>query len=72
MSKVPWHITMSLDGFIAPRDYSTEWMSEHGSAGPTGRAVMERTGAILAGAAATTWACGPAQGRAPSTGRPSA
>jgi dihydrofolate reductase len=49
MSKVLWHITMSLDGFIAPRDYSTEWMSEHGSAGPMGREVMERTGAILAG-----------------------
>jgi dihydrofolate reductase len=49
MSKVLWHITMSLDGFIAPRDYSTEWMFEHGSAGPMGREVMERTGAILAG-----------------------
>jgi dihydrofolate reductase len=49
MSTVLWHITMSLDGFIAPRDYSTEWMFEHGSAGPLGREVMERTGAILAG-----------------------
>lgn len=49
MSKVLWHITMSLDGFIAPRDYSAEWMFEHGSAGPMGREVMERTGAILAG-----------------------
>jgi dihydrofolate reductase len=49
MSKVLWHITMSLDGFIAARDYSTEWMFEHGSAGPMGREVMERTGAILAG-----------------------
>jgi dihydrofolate reductase len=49
MSKVLWHITMSLDGFIAPRDYSAEWMFEHGSAGPMGSEVMERTGAILAG-----------------------
>jgi dihydrofolate reductase len=49
MSKVLWHITMSLDGFIAPRDYSTQWMFEYGSAGPMGREVMERTGAILAG-----------------------
>jgi hypothetical protein len=49
MSKVLWHITISLDGFIAPHDYSTEWMFEHGSAGPMGREVMERTGAILAG-----------------------
>ena len=49
MSEVLRHITMSLDGFIAPRDYSAEWMFEHGSAGPMGREVMERTGAILAG-----------------------
>jgi dihydrofolate reductase len=49
MSKVLWHITMSLAGFIAPRDHSTEWMFEFGSAGPMGREVMERTGAILAG-----------------------
>ncbi len=49
MSKVLWHITMSLNGFIAPRDYSTEWMFAYGSAGPLGREVMERTGAILAG-----------------------
>ena len=33
MSKVLWHITMSLDGFVLPRDYSTEWMSQHGNAG---------------------------------------
>lgn len=49
MSQVLWHITMSLDGFIAPRDYSAEWMFEHGGAGPMGREVIERTGAILAG-----------------------
>jgi dihydrofolate reductase len=49
MSTVLWHITMSLDGFIAPRDDSTEWMFGFGSAGPVGREVMERTGAILAG-----------------------
>jgi dihydrofolate reductase len=49
VSKVLWHVTMSLDGFIATRDNSTAWMFEHGSAGPMGREVMERTGAILAG-----------------------
>ena len=27
MSKVLWHITMSLDGFIAPRDYSTDTLA---------------------------------------------
>ena len=41
---------MSLDGFIAPRDYSAEWMFDHGSAGPMGSEVMERTGAISPGA----------------------
>ena len=49
MSKVLWHVTLSLDGFIAPRDNSAEWMFEYGSAGPMGREVMDRTGAILAG-----------------------
>jgi hypothetical protein len=43
------HITMPLDGFIAPRDDTTEWMSGHGDPGPMGREVIERTGAILAG-----------------------
>ena len=49
MSKVLWHVTLSLDGFIAPRDNSAEWMFEYGSAGPMGREVMERAGVILAG-----------------------
>lgn len=49
MSKVLWHITMSLDGFIAPSDHSTGWMFGHGSAGRMGTEVMERTGAVLAG-----------------------
>jgi dihydrofolate reductase len=49
MSKVLWHVTMSLDGFIAPPDNSPEWMFAFGGAGPMGREVMERTGAILAG-----------------------
>jgi dihydrofolate reductase len=49
MSRVLWHITASLDGFIAARDHSTEWMFGSGRAGPMGREVMERTGAILAG-----------------------
>lgn len=49
MSKVLWHITMSLDGFIAARDDSPEWMFGHGSVGRMGQEVIERTGAILAG-----------------------
>jgi dihydrofolate reductase len=46
---VIWHITMSVDGFIAPRDDSPEWMFGHGGVGPMGHEVIERTGAILAG-----------------------
>ncbi|MBU3062200.1 dihydrofolate reductase family protein [Nocardia sp. NEAU-G5] len=49
MTKVLWHITMSLDGFIAPADDSVEWMFGHGSAGPLGMETVERTGAVLSG-----------------------
>jgi dihydrofolate reductase len=49
MSKILWHITASLDGYIAPRDDSTEWMFGHGKAGPMRQEAMERTGAILTG-----------------------
>src|SRR5487761_476256 len=49
MTKVLWHVTMSLDGFIAPPDDSVEWMFGHGSAGPIGQEIMTRTSAILAG-----------------------
>jgi dihydrofolate reductase len=35
MARVIWHVTMSLDGFIAGRDGSMEWVvahwSEHGA-----------------------------------------
>jgi dihydrofolate reductase len=52
MSKVIWHITMSLDGFIAGPDDSMEWAFESfGASGPSRCAdeVMNTTGAILAG-----------------------
>lgn len=49
MTKVLWHITMSLDGFIAPMDDSTEWMFGYGAAGPIGLETMKRTGAVLSG-----------------------
>jgi dihydrofolate reductase len=49
MTRVLWHTTMSLDGFIAPPDDTTDWMFGHGHAGPMGAEVIERTGAILAG-----------------------
>ena len=49
MALVLWHVTMSLDGFIAPPDDSVEWMFGHGPAGPVGQEIMTRTGAILSG-----------------------
>nr|WP_281279238.1 dihydrofolate reductase family protein [Nocardia yunnanensis] len=49
MTKTIWHITMSLDGFIAPKDDSTDWMFGHGAAGPLGAATMARTSVVLSG-----------------------
>jgi dihydrofolate reductase len=52
MSQVVWHITMSLDGFIAGPDDSMEWaFSSFGASGPnrTADEVRGTTGAILAG-----------------------
>jgi dihydrofolate reductase len=49
MARMIWHVTMSLDGFIAPQDDSAEWMFGHRPAGPLGAETMRRTGAILSG-----------------------
>ena len=50
MSQVVWHVTMSLDGFIAGPDDAMEWAFEYPEA-PIRLAdeVMRSTGAILAG-----------------------
>ena len=50
MGEVIWHVTMSLDGFIAGPDDSMEWVFGR-SEGPIRLAeeVMGSTGAILAG-----------------------
>jgi dihydrofolate reductase len=45
--KVLWHVTMSLDGFIAGRDDSMDWMT--GYATSLADEVIRTTGAILAG-----------------------
>src|SRR6266545_4578376 len=45
--KVLWHVTMSLDGFIAGHDDSMEWMT--GYATSLADEVIRTTGAILAG-----------------------
>jgi dihydrofolate reductase len=52
VSRVVWHVTMSLDGFIAGPDDTMEWaFRSFGASGPSRVAddVMGTTGAILAG-----------------------
>ena len=44
-----WHVTMSLDGFIAGPDHTMEWAFGHPGPNPLGEEVMHGTGAILAG-----------------------
>jgi dihydrofolate reductase len=46
---VLWHLTMSLDGFIAGRDDTMDWAFGYSGPNPVGDAVREGTGAILAG-----------------------
>jgi len=49
--KVVWHMTMSLDGFIAGRDDDLDWMFGGGGEGPSplGEEVIETTGAFMCG-----------------------
>ena len=49
MTGVVWHVTMSLDGFIAGPDDAMEWAFRYSGPNHIGEEVMERTGAILAG-----------------------
>jgi dihydrofolate reductase len=47
--KVVWHVTMSLDGFIAGRDDAMDWVFGFSGVSPMGRQVIDTTGAILTG-----------------------
>jgi dihydrofolate reductase len=49
MERVIWHVTMSLDGFIAGRDDEMDWAFARGGPNPMAEDVMRATGAILAG-----------------------
>jgi dihydrofolate reductase len=51
MSAVVWHVTMSLDGFIAGPDDAMEWVFDYFSeeASETAGEVIESTGAIIMG-----------------------
>jgi dihydrofolate reductase len=44
-----WHVTMSLDGFIAGPGDENEWAFQFGRPGPIAQETIEATGAILAG-----------------------
>jgi dihydrofolate reductase len=49
MGQVLWHVTMSLDGFIAgPRDDMT-WLADYLDPNPTADEVLARVGALLIG-----------------------
>jgi dihydrofolate reductase len=49
MTKIIWHVTMSVDGFIAGPDDTMDWAFGHGPAGPVADELVQTTGAILAG-----------------------
>jgi dihydrofolate reductase len=49
MGQVLWHVTMSLDGFIAgPRDDMT-WLADYLGPNPTADQVLAKVGALLLG-----------------------
>jgi dihydrofolate reductase len=47
--KTIWHLTMSLDGFMADQNDSIAWMSAASAPAPLGDAIVPTIGAILAG-----------------------
>jgi dihydrofolate reductase len=49
MSIVRWHVTMSVDGFIAGPEHAMDWVFRYDGPNPAAEAVIGSTGAILAG-----------------------
>ncbi len=49
MSKVLWHITMSLDGFVAGPGGDMSWMGDYADPNPTVNEVLGQIGAVLIG-----------------------
>jgi dihydrofolate reductase len=49
VSNVIWHITMSVDGFIAGPDDSMDWAFGHADGDALAEEARDETGAILAG-----------------------
>ena len=50
MSKMLWHITMSLDGFVAGPGGDMQWMGDYVGPNPTVDEVLSQIGAVLIGA----------------------
>ena len=46
---VVWHVTMSLDGYIAGPGDDIDWVFEHSGPSPASQEVANRTGALLVG-----------------------
>lgn len=49
MGAVIWHVTMSLDGFIAGADDAMDWVFEHAGPNETAAEVIDEAGALLVG-----------------------
>lgn len=49
MGKVLWHVTMSLDGFIASTGGDMSWMAEYAGSNPTVDEVLAQIGAVFIG-----------------------
>jgi dihydrofolate reductase len=49
MGKVLWHVTMSLDGFIAGPEHSMDWMLGFGEENSEVDELLKTIGAVLAG-----------------------
>jgi dihydrofolate reductase len=49
MGQVLWHVTMSLDGFIAGPGDDMSWLADHLGPNPTAEAVVAQIGALLIG-----------------------
>ena len=49
MGQVLWHVTMSLDGFIAGPGDDMSWLADHLGPNPTAEEVLAQIGALLIG-----------------------
>jgi dihydrofolate reductase len=49
MTMINWHVTMSLDGYIAGPEHEMDWAFGHGPHGPLAEEMRATTGAILGG-----------------------